>query len=430
MQATKNGILDPSRSEPPANIDEIRARHERARETASPTESEFEHYAHLVGGAQNEQTMLVQTAPRILKDAMKKGYSQVFNQAWTAYDKDASFSQGLSAPQPDFAEGLEYPEFLPVPVDEQLAGAVVQNDNPRSLVLPHLAGEWKGSGRDMDEAQRQAAYDGAAMVSGRNEALMMMGQTDPPRHAEVTTFATDGKQLNYYTHYATMSKAGTLQYHQYQFASENVKDSHEGHNKGRRALRNHQQRAMDNSYAMQKKLTEHWENQQRGDPLCVDEGNEGEVEEQGGYLAPYDKSDIIFGQVQASYGIEPGQPFAGTSTPTTASIVMSMVAQPVASCASTDPRSATGCVNSSGGSSHPHKRKASGTTQQDPNKQYQNSERQSSTAYYDPQEAALDAHPASYAPHPCDFDASDSHATDSYQGNPNAYPPTNTYEGY
>jgi hypothetical protein len=272
MQATKNGILDPSRSDPPANIDEIRAWHERARETPSPTKTEFEYYAHLVGGAQNEQTTLVQTAPRILKDAMKKGYTQVFNQAWTAYDKDASFSQGLSAPQPDFAEGLEYPEFLPVPVDEQLAGAVVQNDNPRSLVLPHLAGEWTGSGRDMDEAQRQAAYDGAAMVSGRNEALALMGQTDPPGHSEVTTFATDGIQLNYYTHHATVSEHGTLKYHQYQFASENIKDSHEGHKRGRRALRNHQQRAMDNSYAMQEKLKAYWKSQQRGHPLRIGEG--------------------------------------------------------------------------------------------------------------------------------------------------------------
>lgn len=43
-------------------------------------------------------------------------------------------------------------EFRPFLVDEYINGAVLYKDNPRSVTLPHIAGEWKGPGGDMREA--------------------------------------------------------------------------------------------------------------------------------------------------------------------------------------------------------------------------------------------------------------------------------------
>lgn len=58
----------------------------------------------------------------------------------------------------------EYDPFL---VDEQVNGAILHKDNPRSMTLPHLAGEWKGPGKNMGEAGIQSSYDSAALVYAR-----------------------------------------------------------------------------------------------------------------------------------------------------------------------------------------------------------------------------------------------------------------------
>lgn len=84
------------------------------------------------------------------------------------------------------------------------------------------------------------------------------GKSDPPGHAEVRTFTTDGTSLNFCTHYAVPSEDGTIKYHQYQYASANVKDTHQGHKDGRRGLRNEQQHAREQSYAPRDQLKEHW----------------------------------------------------------------------------------------------------------------------------------------------------------------------------
>lgn len=42
-----------------------------------------------------------------------------------------------------------------------------------------------------------------------------MGKPDPPGHAEITTFTTDGTNINLYAHYATPSAEDedTVEYH-------------------------------------------------------------------------------------------------------------------------------------------------------------------------------------------------------------------------
>jgi hypothetical protein len=198
-----------------------------------------------------------------------KGYKRVFNQAFTGFPKDVGFNNNLSAPQPDFVEGVRMQEYRPFPVDEYINGAVLYKDNPGSVTLSHLTGEWKGSGKDMDKARLQSAYDGAALVYARNQALSYLEKPDPAGHAEVTTFTTDGTNLNFYAHYAAMSEEGMLEYHQYQYASENVKDTHQGHKDGYRGIRNEQDHAREQSYALKDQLKVHWKQHQDAYPPIV-----------------------------------------------------------------------------------------------------------------------------------------------------------------
>lgn len=73
--------------------------------------------------------------------------------------------------------------------------------------------EWKGRGIDMEEARLQSAYDEAALVYTRNQALSSVGKPDPAGHAGVMTFTTDGTNINFFAYYAAPSENGTLKYH-------------------------------------------------------------------------------------------------------------------------------------------------------------------------------------------------------------------------
>ncbi|TPX14833.1 uncharacterized protein E0L32_004942 [Thyridium curvatum] len=263
IQANNNGILNPRTSKPPANYKEIRERCARSRRSASPTESVYEGYVKTVRKAVNEATMVVEVSA-LLKKNDDEGYTRAFNQAFTGFPKDAGFNNRLPAPQPDFIEGLTREDYKPFPVDEHIDGAVLYKDNTDSITLPHLAGEWKGPGGNMNEAMLQSAYDGAALVYARNQALAYLGKSDPPGHAEIMTFTTDGTNLNLFAHYATTLEDGSHEYHQYPMTSTNLLVSHQGHNDGRRELRNEQDHAWEQSRALRDQLKEHWKKRGRG----------------------------------------------------------------------------------------------------------------------------------------------------------------------
>ncbi|KAK0636537.1 hypothetical protein B0T17DRAFT_478504, partial [Bombardia bombarda] len=259
-KAYKNGILRPLHSRPPTSLDDIRRRHAAPRETASPPESVYEGYANRVGKAGNEATVVVETSGKLLKEYDDKGYNRAFSRLFTNVAPNAGYNDGLSAPQPDFVEGLEKQEFRPFQVADHIPGAALYHDDPFSLTLPHVAGEWKGPDGSMREAELQSACDGAALVHARNQALAYMGKSDPPGHAAITTFTTDGTSLNMYAHYALPSEEdeNTLEYHQYKYASTNIKDSYQGHKDGRKGLRNAQDYAREQAYALKDQLKEHW----------------------------------------------------------------------------------------------------------------------------------------------------------------------------
>ena len=260
VQARRNGILDPRRSKPPSNLVAIQERHARSRQSASPPESRFRYHTNRVEAACNGATLVVEGSRHLLKEYEEdEGYHQVFSHSFTGFPEDVGFNHHLGPPHPDFVEGLEMEEFRPVPIEDHIKGSVLYNGTPNSLALAHLAGEWKGSGRDMEEARLQSALDGAALVYARNQALEYIDRPDPPGHAAVTTFTTDGASLHLFAHYAapSLDDDGTLEYHQYPCASFNLKKYQEFKD-GRRALRNQQDSARERSYGMRNMLRAHW----------------------------------------------------------------------------------------------------------------------------------------------------------------------------
>ncbi|KAK5654446.1 hypothetical protein OQA88_7357 [Cercophora sp. LCS_1] len=237
-------ILHLHYSKRPANTDDIRRRHAAPRDTASPPESVYERYADRVEGAGTEATMVFEVGGKLLKEHDERAYRREFNRAFTNAPQDAGYNNGLSAPQPDFVEGLEKGEFRPLSVGDHVPGAVLYRDDPLSVTLPHIAGEWKARGKDMEESELQSAYDGAAMVYARRQALAFMGTCS-----------------NHDIRYRRHQSQYTLEYHQYKYASTNMRDSHQGHKDGRRGLRNSQDYAKDQSYALKDQLRKHWKQQ-------------------------------------------------------------------------------------------------------------------------------------------------------------------------
>jgi hypothetical protein len=197
--AFENGILDLVHSTAPENLGCLQDQLDRARNIASPTESEYKDFAYRIRKAPNEMTVLLETST--LLKGYGRGYRRVYNQAFSDFPKDVGLNNGLSAAQPGMVEGLDMTEFDPFPIRRELGGAAIPTVELDPPTLPHLAGEWKGPGKDMFLAQTQAAYDGACMVYGRNKARSFLGSPDPAGHAFVSTVTTDGTTVNAFAHW-------------------------------------------------------------------------------------------------------------------------------------------------------------------------------------------------------------------------------------
>jgi hypothetical protein len=198
------------------------------------------------------------------------------------------FNDGASAAQPDMVEGLDLTRFDPFPVREKLGGAAVPSSGPNAITLPHLAGEWKGPGKDMNLARHQAAYDGASMVFSRNEARLFLGSPDPDGYAYVHTFTTDGTMLNTFAHYSSQS-GGQVKYHQYPTSTSLLRASHEDFNAARRRLRNLQDIAKENSEILRDELIDKWSAGQRYIRDEDEDDEEGEKDDNNddGYFSPH-----------------------------------------------------------------------------------------------------------------------------------------------
>jgi hypothetical protein len=187
---------------------------------------------------------------RVLKDSKYQNYEQCFSQPFTGFPKDVGVNNGLPPAHPDFVEGPVLSEYRPMPVDK-IHGAVlyVDNHNHDSITLPHIAGEWREYGENLKTTRMQSGYTGAALVYARNQALGEIGAADPPGHASITTFTTDGNTLDLYAHYAENGK-----YHQRIVGSASLTGSYQGFRQGYRMLRNAQDHARETSYALRDEL--------------------------------------------------------------------------------------------------------------------------------------------------------------------------------
>jgi hypothetical protein len=282
--AFDNGILNPVNSKPPPDLDQLEERADRARDTASPTESEYQKFAYKIQTARNEQTVLLQTS-QLLKEyeTIDSGYSKVYDYPFNAFPKNVGFNNGLSAAKPDMVEGLDMPEFDPFPVRQQLGGAAVLTSGTNATTLPHFAGEWKGPGKDMIKAQTQAAYDGACMVYGRNQARSFLESPDSDGHAYVHTFTTDGTTLNTFAHYSSQSQ-GQVKYHQYPTSTSLLRSSYEDFKTARRRLRNVQDVAKENSEKLRDDLNEKWSASQQH--IYEEDDEDEDDDNDDGYISP------------------------------------------------------------------------------------------------------------------------------------------------
>ncbi|KAI0399980.1 hypothetical protein F4802DRAFT_514508 [Xylaria palmicola] len=286
--ATKNGLLL-DLSQAPANLEDISTWCSKRRGSIGATESDFQTYRHLVNAAPSEATIVVHASRCLLKvttlkdrvdeyreygdehngdessneeaemeeekDEVRRvdlAYLQGYNVRLTCFPKDVGFNNGLKTLQPDFIEGLNHLKFYPFPIRD-VRGAVV-GLNQFAIGLPHLAGEWKKIGKNMDVAKIQSAYDGAACVFARNSALRYLGKSDPPGYARVITYTLDGETLRLYANYASRVKGGPVEYHQYLIESYSIMKRYEDFEAGRRALRNMQDYAKTQAVLLKNKL--------------------------------------------------------------------------------------------------------------------------------------------------------------------------------
>ena len=158
VKAIKNGIVPAPSSKAPANLMARRKRGAESLGTASPTESEHRGFVKRIKNAGNEATILW-TTNKLLKEYNDEDYVTATDRAFTGFPKYVGFNNDLSAPQPDFVEGSRMQDYLPFPVDEHVNGAVLYKDDPCSVTLPHIAGEWKGPTGNLKEAELQTGYD-------------------------------------------------------------------------------------------------------------------------------------------------------------------------------------------------------------------------------------------------------------------------------
>jgi len=129
--AFENSVLDPVNSLHPSNLDYWLDRLNRARDSESPTESEYNDFSYRVRKAPNEISIFYETSTLLKR--YKPGYRPVFNQVLTNFPKNVGFNNGLSAAQPDMVEGLDLRRFRPFPVRRELGGAAVPTQEQETI---------------------------------------------------------------------------------------------------------------------------------------------------------------------------------------------------------------------------------------------------------------------------------------------------------
>lgn len=241
MTLRRNQVLTPAESPAPANIDEIIRFLERDRESEPPDQEDFCDYKAAMQ-APNEDTLRTESIELIIKrPARGLHYRKVINHAFTETSTERGYNNNLSSPQPDVAFGYRWDEFTPAVIDTWPPGLVPSND-PHTIALPHFFAEYNSPGTDYVLAEAKAAYDGAYGVFVRREAQRLIGVRDPPRHAHVFSFASDGNLHRIFAHYREGER-----YYQHAIFAEFMSESATGYEKSYKRTRNLQDLAFQNA---------------------------------------------------------------------------------------------------------------------------------------------------------------------------------------
>lgn len=196
-----------SQAHPYANKSQIRHDFFQSRDSASPPPLLHLTIGQMLSEAVNERDIEKIVSQQILKDIgpdlelFGMGYKAKFDKQWVAFPENVGFNNGLSPPKPDLTEGYIRTTFPPI-INGLGGCATLVKDSPYYVALPHFVAEFKDVGKNMNQAELQAGYDGAAMVYARNQALAYLGQPDPPRHAAVASVITDGHNWKVFVHYS------------------------------------------------------------------------------------------------------------------------------------------------------------------------------------------------------------------------------------
>lgn len=256
-RALENGVFDAVRSGKQTVADaDVKKKLLASRGSTSPTQSQYNKFADRIVEASNEQGAIAVYSKYIFQDTEDAyfdiGYRRKEDKMWTEFPKNVGFNNGLSAPKPDIIEGFSRDTFPPT--IEYIKSSRIVRDEPKYVVLPHMAVEYKAREKSLHEAKVQAGYDGAAMVYGRNEALKFIGKADPPRRPAVLTATTTGQEWNVYAHYAHPNEAtGKEEYYQCRMASRSMENLNE-YKQGRRVLRNMQDFAREQASELRDSL--------------------------------------------------------------------------------------------------------------------------------------------------------------------------------
>jgi hypothetical protein len=256
-----NGVLDRKRSEAPNNLQDRKDQLHLALLHALP-EMDYEAYVREVETL-GDKLGLFLAANKLLESLASLSYRRQTLVVFNAIPSGLSFNRKLPMPKADFVEGLTmdaFPTFSRYSMEQSI---IVQQDGSKAKILPHLAGILRPEKQSRQEAMARSAYAGAALVWTRHEALALLGRSDPPKHAAVSTFIIDGTSVEIFAHYAAVEESGKTVYHQYSIGSSGLTSSVEDLERGRRMLKNLQAFAEEQAVDLGREVLEYMKQRRR-----------------------------------------------------------------------------------------------------------------------------------------------------------------------
>jgi hypothetical protein len=259
LQTRKNGVLSRFHSEHASNRDELIARMNRGRNSPPPSESEFNTYTQRLQAGGNKQALAV-AVTELLKNDVGGEYENYLRARHARFElqKYSQLSNVLEPPMPDITEGLSSEAFYPFDVCHQLHQScpLTMNGDVPGISLAHFTGVLNDPTKGLAAVHTKNAYAAATLVKARDEATEYLGDPDPSGHAAVLSFATDGRQVEFYASHSTAGER--RQYHVTRLGAADLVSSRRHFALARRLLRNVQEDAMLASCALRDRLLGAW----------------------------------------------------------------------------------------------------------------------------------------------------------------------------